>query len=427
MSSTLNEGVFMLRSLALPATLALSLVTVVSPAEPAGPASLLIFGDTGYIPAYEGLDDDEPVLAALGDYLAAEAADWLERNPSLEGFVPTPWTFESSVGSYMAASGLYPVSRAMQELCATQPCDFAVMLGDNIYPDGATLGDDGIDDARRFTDMLARPFGQLGQGREDFTIYAMLGNHDWRHSRAGAEAQVAYLQQHPRFSMPGFFYRAVPPRFEGLVELFVIDTEMLLASTTVRKDALDADGNELDTGELELWPDHVRPQTAAEQDMVAWLQAALAESTARWKIVLGHHALWSGGGSKYEKARALRELLMPALCAHADAYIAGDDHVLEVYTDDCPAAGAPGRPPLPLLVAGAGSKYRSLHPAFMAQQLRSYPQLRNLWSKGSTWGFMHAQLEEDQLQLQVFTTPAEGSGRPVHEASFSFPRRSQAR
>jgi hypothetical protein len=387
------------------------------------PASIVIFGDSGYIPSHESLDADEPPLRSLGDYMAAEADDWLERNVTLEGFTPTPWTFESALGSYIAASGLYPVAWAMDETCRNAGCDFGVMLGDNIYPRGATLGTDGIDDQRRFSEMFDRPFGKLGAGTADFAIYALLGNHDWQHSREGALAQVRYLQQHPNFRMPGLFYRVVPPGFAGEVELFVVDTEMLLASTRVLKDRLDEQGNELQHDEVEVWDAHIRPQTAEEREMVQWLSRSLAESTARWKLVFGHHALWSGGGSKYEKARALRRLLLPALCRHADAYFSGDDHMLEVYTDDCKAVDGAAAAPLPLLVSGAAGKYRPLHPAFMAQQASRNPQLRNLWSKGSTWGFMWARIADDTLQLRVFSTPADLSGRPVLEAQFEFPRR----
>lgn len=389
-------------------------------------ASFVVFGDHGFIPSYEQFDDDEEPIRTLGEYLAVEAEDWLERNPSLEGFTPTPWTFESSLGSFYQASGMYPVAWAMEGYCKSWGCDFATMLGDNIYPDGATLGADGISDERRFREMLDQPLGRLGEGVADFTIYSMMGNHDWRVSREATFAQVEYLQQHPNFHMPDLFYRVVPPGFEGRLELFVIDTEMLLAGTTVHKDRLDEEGRELRTGEMEEWDPHIRAQTEAEKNMVPWLEEALASSTAKWKIVLGHHALWSGGGSKYEKARSLRALYMPILCRHADAYFAGDDHVLEVYTDSC--AGVEGaRPgPLPLFVSGAASKYRPLHPKFMAQQLANNPQLRNLWSKGATWGFMHARTDGDDLVVRVLTVPTDFSGGSVLEAEFSFRNRTGA-
>jgi hypothetical protein len=80
----------------------------------------------------------------------------------------------------------------MRSYCAKQGCDFATLLGDNIYPDGATAGADGIDDALRFRDLLMIPYGPLGDGLKDFRIYTVLGNHDWHTSREGAMAQVRF-------------------------------------------------------------------------------------------------------------------------------------------------------------------------------------------------------------------------------------------
>jgi chromosome segregation ATPase len=56
------------------------------------------------------------------------------------------------------------------------------------------------------------------------------------------------------------------------------------------------------------------------------------------------------------------------------------------------------------MVSGAAGKYRPLHPLFMAQQATNNPQIRNLWSKGSTWGFMWARLAGEKLELQEALT-----------------------
>ncbi len=408
--------------------LAVSACSHTGTANADGPAArFVVVGDTGYIPSYERYDEDDVPHRTLSEYLAAQAADWLERNPDMTGFTPTPWVFESALGGFTEASGMYPVAFAAEEICRTLGCDFAAMVGDNIYPDGATLGADGISDERRFHDMLDRPYGKLGAGVPDFTIYAMMGNHDWRISREATAAQMKYLQDHPNFTMPDFFYRAVPAGLEGFVELFVVDTEMLLASTTVHVDNLDGQGREARTGEMEAWDDFVKPATDAEKRMVEWLGESLDESKAHWKIVIGHHALWSGGGSKFEKAHSLRALYMKAVCENADAYISGDDHMLEVYVDDCRSEGVADRPPLPLLVSGAGSKYRPIHPQFIANQLVENPGLSNPFSKGSVWGLMHLELREDAMTVRVVSTPADMSGRPVTEATFSFGHRSAQR
>lgn len=384
-------------------------------------ANFVVVGDTGYIPSYERYDDDEGPKKTIGDYMALMEEEWLERNATLEGFRPTPWVFETALGGYMEASGMWPIAWAADEICQRKDCDFAAMVGDNIYPDGATLGADGISDARRFYDMLDRPYGQLGHGKDGFTIYTMLGNHDWHISREASIAQMEYLQQHPNFTMPNFFYSAVPEGQEGFIEIFVIDTEMLLASTEVHEDNLDDEGNEVRTGEMDTWPDFVKPLTDDEKRMVEWLETSLAESDAQWKIVLGHHAIWSGGGSKFEKAHALRALYMDTLCEHADVYISGDDHMTEVYSDAC---GSDTRPPLPALVSGAGSKYRPLHPKFHSKQLENNPGLTNYYSRGSDWGFLHLEVTGNELTVNIYSTGIGMEGRPIDEGSVTFERRS---
>ncbi|WP_137680337.1 metallophosphoesterase [Aurantiacibacter suaedae] len=387
--------------------------------------AFVAIGDTGYIPAYDQLDEDDERFRTLGAYLGNEASDWLEHNRDLSQFRPTPWQFEPAIGGFVPASGMYPVAMAAAEVCAHEGCDFGAILGDNIYPDGATLGADGISDERRFREMLDQPYGKFGAGTPGFTLYAMMGNHDWHISREATDAQLAYLQAHPNFTMPDLFYSAVPAGMEGELEIFVIDTEMLLAGTEVRKDALDADGNELQDGGLDEWPDYVRASNAEEANMVGWLTEALAASQAKWKIVMGHHALWSSGGSKYEKARSLRRLLLDPICRYADAYIAGDDHLIEAYSDDCSlVAGAPSEP-VPMFVSGAGSKYRQQHVPFAEQQIANNPQMRNLFSRGSTWGFLHVGIAGDELVSTLYSTPADQSGRPVEEARFTFPHRSR--
>src|SRR5690606_39334987 len=68
-------------------------------------ASFVVFGDHGYIPPYEQFDDDEGPIRTLGEYLALEAEDWLERNPSLDGFTPSPWTFVSARATFSQPRG----------------------------------------------------------------------------------------------------------------------------------------------------------------------------------------------------------------------------------------------------------------------------------------------------------------------------------
>lgn len=394
-----------------------------APALPAGPVGFLAFGDTGYHYDYLDRDDYEPG-ETVDDYVAREREEWIEDRRPIADFDYTPPYILPGDGGVVATSGLGPVSRAMKTYCAEADCAWAVMLGDNVYPDGLTLGADGLDDAGRFRTLFMEPFGTLGGDRDDFRIYAALGNHDWKISRAASEAQIEWLEKNPPFYMDGAFYRVVPAGSEGLVEIFVLDTTLLLATTTVYEIEIEEDGSEtLLEDEEDEHPDGVAQLSGAERRMAIWLEEALADSTARWKIVTGHHALWSSGGSKMEQARVLRRLILPALCRHADIYFAGHDHTLEAHLDDC-STETPGAPPFLQVVSGAGAKQRPLHtPLVAAQQVRN-PQLTTLWTRGMVWGFAHVTLEGDEAVLRIVSTPQDSSGVPVEDFVYRFPRRS---
>jgi hypothetical protein len=191
--------------------------------------SLLVFGDGGY--HYDHLDKKayEKVVTEE-QFLAKERKDWVEERRPPEEFDHPPMFKLPGNGSVIPASGQMPAATAMKRYCAQQTCDFAVMLGDNIYPDGAMANED---DARRFRDVFTTPYGSLVEGRDSFRIYSVLGNHDWHTSRDGALAQVRFLETTPPFFMNGLFYRVVPAAAHGEVEIFALDTEVLLAGTTV--------------------------------------------------------------------------------------------------------------------------------------------------------------------------------------------------
>jgi tartrate-resistant acid phosphatase type 5 len=384
------------------------------------PVTLLAFGDGGY--HYDHLEKKvyEKVVTEE-QFMAKERKDWVEERRPPEEFDHPPMYRLPGNGSVIPATGQMPVSRAMQSFCAQQGCSFATMLGDNIYPDGA---EGNADDARRFRDMFTIPYGSIVTGK-DFRIYSVLGNHDWHTSRAGAMAQVRFLETTPPFFMNGVSYRVVPEASHGEVEIFAIDTEVMLASTTVYEAVLAEDASEVATDELEQLEPWAAPQSEAERNMVAWLEAGLASSKARWKIVIGHHPLWSTAGSKFQQAKSLRRLIMPALCRYADLYLAGHEHTLEVHTDDCSAA-LPGTDvaPLPTVVSGSASKMRPTNSAFIRQQTQAHPGLRTLYARGLTWGFSHLTFEGDRVTVQLVEIPRDGSSTTQVTYEHSFARRS---
>ena len=393
-------------------------------APPSTDFSLLVFGDHGYDLEYLEEKDRVPVRTRE-QAIEYQRKKWISEKRPPNEFQPPSLVVLPSTGGYVPATGMMLVANAMRSYCESARCDAAVMLGDNIYPNGPTGGADGVPDAVRFDRIFRKPFGDFGRIAPDFRIYAVLGNHDWRTSREAAFGEVRYLETTRPFYMDGIRYRVQPPAAHGDVEIFALDTEVLLGGTTVYDDALADDGSELPPAKLTEPAAWSKPASDEERLMVEWLERSLRESKARWKIVIGHHPLWSSAGSKFEDARAMRRLILPTLCRYADMYLAGHEHTLEVHTDDCSVA-LPGETvaPLPQLVSGAGAKHRPVNSWFQAHQLRKSPELASLYTKGIVWGFMHVAFHDDRAMVSVVTTPNDGSGGTAVEYTQTFTRRS---
>ncbi len=419
-------------ALALGAVLAAACTSVEAPsgdlARAPAAVTMLVFGDSGYHYDYLEPEDYETVVSEQ-EFLDKERLDWIEDKRPIEELAYPPGYRLPRNGSTVLASGLAPVAKAMKAWCTrAAACDFAAMLGDNIYPNGATADADGRD-AQRFQDLFIAPFGDLGAGRKDFRIYSVLGNHDWRTSREGALAQVRFLERTPPFYMDGVSYRVRPPAGRGEIEIFAIDTEVLLATTTVYKAKLADDASEIRHTAVEEPLPWTAPQSEAERNIVRDLEEALRSSSAHWKVVLGHHPLWSTSGSKFEQARALRALILPTLCRYADVYLAGHEHTLEVHTDNCSAAKLNDYvDPLPQIVSGSAGKMRPTNTAFIRHQLRNHPELRTFYAKGLAWGFAHLTFEREKMTVRIVETPTDGSGAThvTHEQSFARRRQRSA-
>lgn len=384
---------------------------------------MVAVGDHGYDLRYLDAKDYTPPLTAE-QFVAEARDDWRKDKRPAAAFVAGPYTIHQPSGGAVSASGLMPTADAMYGWCGKNKCQFGVMLGDNIYPDGATLGADGKQDADRFQHNFADPYGRFQKFGSDFRFYATLGNHDWHTSREAAMAQVNYLSATTPFYMDGLIYRVSPPETRGEVEIFVLDTQVLLGGRTYMEDKLAEDGSEIPSDEMDEVEPWAKPQTTLEAGQPEWLADALKSSKARWKIVIGHHPLWASAGGKYRQSEALRAALLPVLCAHADLYLAGHEHTLEAFTDNCETA-LPGRDvkPLPSIVSGAAGKQRPLNTNFMRFQLKNNPQLQQHHAQGMIWGAAHLTLAPESATITFITTPNDGSGTPVPSGTYSFARR----
>ena len=202
------------------AALAGGCVKPVTPAEATGDSNagfgVLIFGDSGYDLNYPDKDDYEDVFTK-DEFLVKEYEDWLDDKRPPDEFRARPSAVSPVTSGVVLATGMHRVSAAMKRYCnGFGTCDFGVMLGDNIYPDGATLGADGLDDAVRFKDILGDPFGSLVDDPAHYVTYVTLGNHDWHTSRAGASPRSTICATRTDSSLTGRSTRCGRPPPTGM-------------------------------------------------------------------------------------------------------------------------------------------------------------------------------------------------------------------
>jgi hypothetical protein len=393
----------------------------------------LAFGDGGYHPDYPKKKHIENPRNKE-EFIKKEKEDWLEDHRPIEEFDHAPIYIYPNTEIATEQTGASAVGAAMAEVCRARECEFAIQLGDNVYPDGADAKD-GKDDQKRMDDLILKPILPLLAENKDLMVYSALGNHDWKTSRKGVALQTKWMAEQPNFVLDekGYYQYKIGDAGND-VEFFVLDTNMLLSAKPIYEIPLNADGSEMSLaeakskgiGELETPEPHESPVHGEDLVQLEWLEKGLANSTAKWKIVYGHHILWSIGGSKYSEGHVLRERIMPMLCEYADAYIAGHEHDLELLTDDCSGHLKDNtRPPLPLIISGAASKMRGKHTPFAQQQEKRYPEYDLVWSKSFVWGFAHIKLDNtlDKLEVEFFTTPRDLSNKVTPEAKFSFNRR----
>jgi hypothetical protein len=222
------------------------------------------------------------------------------------------------------------VAKAMQAVCAQRGCQFAVGLGDLIYPAGASSATD-----PQFDSKFEVPYKDL-----DFPFWMVLGNHDNSQDPAGTSMtgglgawydagnnEVAYAQRTDRTSTrwhePARHYTFSA----GPVYFVALDTNtMLFYGVPVPPDL-----------------------GAAVQDQEAWLPGAVASGKGSWKVAFGHHPYLSNGAHgdagdfdgrpiPGQDGDHLKALFEADLCDKVDLYLSGHDHDLE-WLQPVPSCG----------------------------------------------------------------------------------------
>lgn len=167
----------------------------------------------------------------------------------------------------------YAVAKAMTRYYQQNPFNFIVLAGDNIYPNG---------EIERIEEVFEKPYQPLLEKGVKF--YAALGNHDIRTNNGEDELKYAGFNMSDRF----YTFR------QGPIQFFALDTN----------------------------------SNADWKAQLPWLDKELSRSEAPWKIVFGHHHIYSSG------VRGVNQIfvkhLTPILEKHGvQFYLNGHEHHYE--------------------------------------------------------------------------------------------------
>jgi 3',5'-cyclic AMP phosphodiesterase CpdA len=148
--------------------------------------------------------------------------------------------FVSVADTGTGAKGQYAVAGAMNIYHKKNPYDLVVLAGDNIYNNG---------EIEKIGEVFERPYQPLL--KQGVKFQACLGNHDIR--TANGDPQVKYAG----FNMKGRYYTFK----RNQVQFFALDTN----------------------------------SNADWKNQLFWLEKELSISNAPWKVVFGHHPIYSSG------------------------------------------------------------------------------------------------------------------------------------
>ena len=234
---------------------------------------------------------------------------------------------------------------------------FVISVGDNFYENGVASVDDPQWQSS-FEKVYNAPSLQV-------PWWVILGNHDYH---GNCDAQIEYHKINPRWNMPARYYtRTERIDDKTVVDFFYIDTTPMALASDDKK----VSGDELKTQKLDR--------------QITWLESALAASTAPWKIVVGHHPVYSGG--IHGDTPYVIEHVLPLLEKYrVQAYFNGHDHDLQHLQA--------GR--VNLFCSGGGSKPRDF----------VLPTAHSKFGRG-TGGFIAAALKTDTLEVRLIDDKGE--------------------
>ena len=239
-----------------------------------GAVSVVVAGGSARMWLYEKLRWGEDFFPGTPPTVALEPAAWTTTADSI--------TFAVLGDNGSGGRNQMDVAEQMALTYQSTPYGLVLLAGDISYYGS-------IED--RYQEVFVEPYRPLIAAGVQWEL--AIGNHEISESKS--EDAVASIQaQVRRFGKPGTYYAAR----HGPMEVFVLDTSI-----------------PLHTGK-------------GGREQLAWLEMALAESTAPWKVALMHHPAYSSGAHGSEMR--VRDTVQPLLARHGvDLAFAGHDHHYE--------------------------------------------------------------------------------------------------
>lgn len=199
------------------------------------------------------------------------------------------------------------VARQMDITATVYNTQFIISTGDNFYPSGVIS---------EWDPLWRYSFEDIYTGFHlQWDWYPVLGNHDYK---SNPDAQVKYSRISRRWQMPARYYSQkffINGDTSQAILIAFIDTNPLIPLFYKNRE----------------YGPNVRSQDSTKQKK--WLEKVLSDPSPniKWKIVVGHHPIYSGGGrTETYDTKAIRNWLSPVFEKYkVDVYLSGHEHSLQ--------------------------------------------------------------------------------------------------
>lgn len=303
----------------------------------------------------------KPPAVLLLLYMTATVAVVVAELQSFDHAVKSDGSLSFLVVGDWGRRGLYNQSNVayqMGKVGEKMDVDFIVSTGDNFYDSGLIDVDDPAF-YESFSNVYTAPSLQK-------QWYSVLGNHDYRGNALAQLSPVLTQRDSKWLCLRSFTLHA------GNTEFFFVDT-----TPFQDKYFTETDHNYDWRGVL--------PRQNYISDLLKDIDIALKTSSAKWKIVVGHHTIFSAGD--HGNTQELVDHLLPILKANeVDLYINGHDHCLQQISSPDSK--------LQFLTSGGGSK------AWRGNTNPWNPNEIKFYYDGQ--GFMAGDITNDKIDLAFY-------------------------